>query len=298
MEFQTDALTPIGPLPIRPAACRPELLPGGQLDFARRAFQTFLDRLSEALSSYLCAPVEIRFSGADQMPLSKALGEDENQACLVRMDLSPFRGVAHLALGREFAGAALETLLGAPSDAAAIPRDSLTEVDLHLLGDLIALLTAELQQAWRPVCGCSFEQLSVHTWQTRPASDSGGASALVLTAEIVLNGSASALRLMVPSLLVRLAFEPSPEAAPESAGPGALLQAVSAASLDVEAVLGGARIRMRDLLDLRPGHTLELPHKTSAPIACQVNGLVKFRGELVGGGQSVGFQIQSGPAPR
>jgi flagellar motor switch protein FliM len=296
MEYQPDAPSPRGPLPIRPAPCRPESLPGAQIDFARRAFQGFLDRLSESLAGYLCAPIEIRISGVDQLPLAEALDGEEDQACLVRMDLRPFRGVAHLTLGRAFAGAVLETLLGAPSDAAAIPRDSLTEVDLHLLSDLIALLTGDLQQSWQPLSGCAFELLSVHTGQTRPAAEPGGASALVLTAEIVLNGSPSGLRLVVPSLLIRLASAPRLEATPEAAESCALLDAMSAASLDVEAVLGGARIRMRDLLDLRPGHTLELPHKTGAPIAGRVNGVVKFRGELVGGGESVGFQILAGPA--
>jgi flagellar motor switch protein FliM len=283
---------------MRPPACRPELLPSDQIDFARRAFQSYLDRLSEALAGYLCTPLEIRFSGADQLPLQEALGENGDNACLMRVDLTPFRGVAYLALGSKFAGAVLEALLGASADAADIPRDSLTEVDLHILEDLITLLTAELRRTWKPICGCGFELLSVHSRQTLPAVESGGASVLALSAEVVLNGSASVLRLMLPSLLVRLAFAPRPEAATETAGASALLGAVSSASLQLEAVLRGARIRMRDLLDLRPGHTLELPHRTGAPIACHVNGVMKFAGELVGGGESVGFQIHGATEQR
>ena len=54
--------------------CRPELLLPGQLELARRAFEKFRDGLSTLLSGYSCTPAEIRFAGADQQPVARAVG--------------------------------------------------------------------------------------------------------------------------------------------------------------------------------------------------------------------------------
>ena len=61
----------------------------------------------------------------------------------------------------------------------------------------------------------------------------------------------------------------------------ALLDALDAASLEVEAFLPAGDIRVRDLLLLKPGSILELPPKADTPIEGHINGVAKFQGELV-----------------
>jgi hypothetical protein len=63
-----------GQLPSRAAECQPERLSPGQIELARRAFEKFRDGLSTLLSGYSCTPAEIRFAGADQQPVARAVG--------------------------------------------------------------------------------------------------------------------------------------------------------------------------------------------------------------------------------
>jgi len=280
--------------PAESAACRPEMLLDDQLDLAREAFRQFLDRAAAALLRYLSCPIEVAYAGADQLPLSEALGKLESGACVASMDLSPIPGVAYLTLERQLVGTALEILMGAPADAPEIPRASLTAVDLHILQDLVALLADEVRGTWKPLCGCSFLAPSARAAGTGAGAAADDCSALVLTAKVVLNGGTGALQFIVPSVLIRAAFaQPSRADTVPPAPRDALFDAVCSASFGLEAVLRGSGIRIRDLLDLKAGDTLALPYKTDAPVECQVNGVVKYRGALVGSGESVGFQIGS-----
>jgi flagellar motor switch protein FliM len=282
------------PLRTSQATFHTEALLSEQIDHSRDAFQQFLDRAAAAISGYLSCHAEITDVGVEQMPLSEALGNIESGSCAAPLDLSPCRGTAYLALGKRVVGALLDNLLGASADAAEIPRESLTSVDLHVLQEIIALLASEVRAAWEPICDCSFSPLSAAAAEACTEAGDDAHSVLVLRAEVTLNGVASPLQLIVPSLLIRLAFaHRRATSAPEPATRDALLEAVYSASFGVEAVLRGSRIKLRDLLSLRVGHTLALPHKTDELIQCQVNGVVKYRGELLTNGESTGFQVVS-----
>jgi flagellar motor switch protein FliM len=291
MESQSD-VSSRGPGRADTPAYRPESLPNDQFDLAWGSFQQFLKQAAIALAGYLSSPVEIGHVEAGQLSFSDALSNVESGACVTPMDLSPLPGVAHLILGRQLVGAALETLLGAPKDAPEIPRSSLTAVDLHLLQEPVAQLAAEMRSIWEPICGASFLPLSVNAPEACLGAGIDTHSVLVLTAKVLLNGGASTLQIVVPSLLIRLAFDHRRGVKAAATAPcDALLDALGSASFGLEAVLRGSGIRVRDLLDLKAGHTLALPNKTDAPIECQVNGVVKYRGELVSNGESTGFQI-------
>jgi flagellar motor switch protein FliM len=216
----------------------------------------------------------------------------------VFLELSSFQNSAYLALGHNFVSTALELLLGAPAEVAATPRQSLTEVDLHVLQELLERVVDELRGAWQSTCGASLRLVSTDLAEPFAGAQPDGRSDLVLTAEITLRESAATISLMVPSVLVRLASEQVRESITVAAAANrrALLDALDAASLEVEAVLPAGDIRIRDLLCLKPGSILALPCPADAPIEGHVNGVAKLQGELVNSGKSVAFQVWSWPA--
>jgi flagellar motor switch protein FliM len=275
------------------AECRTDLLPASQVEVAQRAFEQFLAGLSEVLPGYLFTPAEIRLLSVDQQLLSRALGESEHGSCTVAFAPQPFDHRIQLQLGRNFGSAALESVLGAPAGAVSLARESLTDVDFHILRDLIDLVAEELRKAWLATSRYSLEMVSTELTSTVNGSQSEDQGVVLLTAEVVMRECSGAIRLLVPSVLLRLMSTAEPDSATGGiAQRETLIEALAAASLDVEAVLDGARIQFRDLLGLEPGKILQLPHKTDAAIECQVNGIKKFRGELVSSGKSLGLQIQ------
>jgi flagellar motor switch protein FliM len=284
--------------PARAAECQPELLLPGQIELARRAFDKFRDGLSMLLAGYFYVPAEVRFASADQQPLAQALSESQSGACTVVLELSSFQNGAYLVLGHSFVCTALELLLGAPAEVTGAPRESLTEIDLHIIQGLVELVAGELRDAWQAICGASLRLVSVGLAGRFAGAEADDRSVLVLKAEVGLRDSTDSIRLIIPSVLVRLAAGQVRGSATIAAAANrqALLDALDAASLEVEAVLSAGDIRICDLLRLKPGSILALPRKADTPIEGHVNGVAKLQGELVNTGKSVGFQVWSWPA--
>ena len=278
--------------------CRPELLSPGQVELARRAFEKFLGGLSTLLTGHFCVPAEIRFTGAAQRPLTQALKEAGSGPCTVLLELSSFQNSVYLALGHNFVCTVLELLLGAPAEVTGAPRESLTEVDLHIVQGIVEQVADELRGAWQSTCGGSLRLVSTHLAERFAVEQPDDRSVLLSTAEITLRESEATIGLVVPSVLVRLASGQVRESATVAAATNrqTLLDALDGASLEVEAVLRAGDIRIRDLLRLKPGSILALPSKADAPVEGHVNGVAKLQGELVATGKSVGFQVWSWPA--
>lgn len=59
------------------------------------------------------------------------------------------------------------------------------------------------------------------------------------------------------------------------------IEALGDVELKVEVVLGRARLRLQELLDVRPGQAVELDRARNAPVDVLVNGMLFARGEIV-----------------
>jgi flagellar motor switch protein FliN len=94
-------------------------------------------------------------------------------------------------------------------------------------------------------------------------------------------------------------FEP-PAPAPGQALP---MDALHDVELNVEVILGRARMTLRELLAARPRTTIELDRPVRSPVDVMVNGTLFARGEMVVVGDSeIGVQItevvgSESPAP-
>lgn len=84
-------------------------------------------------------------------------------------------------------------------------------------------------------------------------------------------------------------FEPPPSPAPGQALP---MDALHDVELNVEVILGRARMTLRELLAARPRTTIELDRPVRSPVDVMVNGTLFARGEMVVVGDSeIGVQI-------
>lgn len=84
-------------------------------------------------------------------------------------------------------------------------------------------------------------------------------------------------------------FEPAP--AP-TVGHSLPMDALHDVELNVEVILGRARMTLRDLLAAKPRTTIELDRPVRSPVDVMVNGTLFARGEMVVVGDSeIGVQI-------
>jgi flagellar motor switch protein FliM len=275
------------------AECRPELLLPSQSDLAGARFQSFLDGLTGRLPGCLGISGEVHYAGSQQGPLSMI--PEEPGSCRVLLDLSPAPGQAQLLISRSLVSATLEAVLGAPEDLESESHEFLTDLDLKLLDGFISAVCDELQMAWRPMTNASFRRLDVMSRQS-DKPELPEQSVLVLSGEVVIRGGGGPLHLVVPSLFVRLASEtgasgPEPGSGSAVGDSNLLLEALGSVSVQVDVVIHGSDIRIRDLLALKEGAVLMLPRQAGTPLEGQVNRLVKMRGSLISNGGLAGFEF-------
>lgn len=253
------------------------------------AFERFLRAVSARISDEFCAPVGKGPFTAVACGLSSALLDIDSEDCVVSLRLAPATASAYLIIDRRFARWAVDVLLGAPPAFAGQWQGALTELDLRAIAVLIELAAGELKTAFANVCGISSARLLPSRGEI--ISQGGGIEIIMLASDLEVSGFSCPLRLLVPAALARSA-RPAALAPVDDSLRERLGSALANATVDVQAVLRGADMRFGDLMRLRPGIVMALPRKAGSSIDCQVNGVVKFHGEMVRSGVSPALLIQ------
>ena len=277
--------------------CNPDRLPADRVPFVDAIHQQFLQSLGLALTRYLYTPVKASPTGIDQLPVVSFLETSATDACVIAFDLAPTRGQAWMGLSARLVFRILDILLGAPETAALAARGTITEIDRHVLREFFPMLIASLDAAWTP-SGISLSMKSMGTAEeVRQTADLDG-TALVLNCKVTIAESENTFRVAVPVLAVRLAAleneqKAAAEVAGETAARTARLDAVSGATVQLEAVLGGSSIRLGDLAAMQAGQILVLTEPAGSQLECLVNGKAKFRGEWIAIGDRHGLQVDA-----
>jgi flagellar motor switch protein FliM len=272
--------------------CTPGILPVDQIGLVEAIHRKFLQSLARRLGDWLQTAVDTDLAAIEQTQFSDFLNSCDGDACLIWLDTKPSVGPAILELSPGFVHRVLSILIGAPENSAR-PERGITGIERHILRECFDTIVLQLKEAWagRRV---AFEPMAVAPGEEQAQPALGG-SAVVIGSLLSLGGDRESIRLAIPALLVRLAVTGMSAAAapPQAASRPLVLEAMRAAAVRVEAVLGGSSLRMRDLLTLQPGQILTLGPPANCSVECIVNGVSKFQGELVSSGRNQAFQIGS-----
>ncbi len=276
------------------AVCVPGALPVHQIAFVDTIHRKFLHAMERRLGTALEIPVSAEQGTIEQAPFAEFVSASEPDACMIPLIATP-GGDAILELSPGFVHGLLNVLIGAPENAQR-PGRSITGIERHILRECFEGMVAELKAAWSAQ-GVTFDCGTPMEPETSPVLEG---SAVVITALFTFAGVQEPIRLALPALLVRLAAKEA-NAAPVQSHTTArplLLAAMRTATLRVEAILGGASLRMGDLLALEPGQVLTLGPPAKCSVDCVINGVSKFRAELISNGQCQALQIVLPIEPR
>ena len=279
------------------AACTPGALPADQIAFVETIHRKFLQSFARRLGETLETPVNTDLVGIEQMPFSDFLNSCDANACQVSLNAAEGTSRAILELSPGFLHRVLAVLIGAP-ETSVRPERGITGIERHILSGCINALILDLQETWAAYrVNLGAASIAGEDEQAQPVPEGG---AVVVTSVLQLGGSQESMRLAVPALMVRLAaigMHKAKAPLPTASRP-ILLEALRTAGVQVEAILGGPSLRMRDLMALSPGQVLMLGPPANCSVECVVNGVSKFRGELVSNGRNQAFQIDSPIEPR
>lgn len=260
----------------------------------------FLKTAESELAELLQLPVKMTPGETGQSTFSDALKNTSAGDRIIPLDLFPVSGCAFLSLSSPLLLGVLDILLATPSDQRDNSGRVVTAIELHVLRELFDLLTGTLAETWKQFYSAAFLQIPASDEELEQLMATAGTdSAVVLNASVELNGGAADFRLILPTCLARMAelsLKTSAGRAHTEAVDSAIFERLGDAKVDIEVVLQGAGIRIRDLLDLTPGRILVVGSSTGSSFDCLVNGTLQFSGGLMLQDGQCGIQIGA-PSP-
>ena len=280
-----------GVTPTAREECAPGFLPAAQVRFAQDIQEDYHRSLGSVLSAYLEAPIAIASREPRQLPAEEVL-KSAGDVWILSFASECTESPVLLALPGGLLRRALGILISLPTDVAPEGKP-VTEIELHVLREFGDLIVQELVRSWAG----NNVHLKASPWPPLPTADfpAGGDSVLlVLESAMRFGEKEEAFFLAVPVMLVRIA------AAETDAGRGAtgvshdeIFDVLAGAVVEVEAILEGSPIRMKDLVTLHAGQVLTVGRPVGSPFLCLLNGKSKFLGEMTCAGQRQAFQIES-----
>ncbi|HVV45074.1 MAG TPA: FliM/FliN family flagellar motor switch protein [Bryobacteraceae bacterium] len=285
-----------------------EALPAGQL--ASNAVATieeihhaFLKAAQNELAELLQEPVAMNFQGAKQLPISVAMRGTSSGDRALELDLAPLAASAYVIFPPAFLFRTLDILLGTPAAAPATDEEAgkpraVTGIELYILREFFEVFAKALRGAWQPVYPATFTQKPSSFEEDGPAiPEDASESALVLRTGVEMAGLMADFVLVLPTFLARMAHLQSATAVGregdgERMG-GSILRSLGSATLNLDAVLQGATIRIRDLLAMAPGQVLTIGNSEDSSFDCLVNGKPQFTGSLVPSGERCALRIET-----
>lgn len=264
------------------------------VDFAKRTHERFLAALEAELSELVQSPVSTQPREAWQSQLSSIL-DSASEKHLMTVGLEPLRGCAVLAFSPALLTAVLDILL----DTQFRPEEAghkVTGIEFHILRDFFDVILRCLRNAWRPAYPVAFAPASSGNEEAiQKAIDFTDDTTLTMESSIGVNGRTATFGLTIPSMLVRLASlvsneNQAAESAPEPVR-HSIVNVLARSSVRLEGVLLGSEIRIRDLMELQPGHLLLLDSPVGTEFDCVINGKSSFKGELLGQRNRYSFQV-------
>ncbi|MGD1070262.1 MAG: FliM/FliN family flagellar motor switch protein [Bryobacteraceae bacterium] len=279
------------------SACEP-LVPGRLarevLANVENVHKFFLQSAAAELSELLDTPVAMDFQESAQSSLSEALNHSESAGIAIALDLSPLSQRGLLTFPCALLFRVLDILLAVPESRLDDPGRSVTAIELYILREFFDVFASALRSAWEPFYPAAFNRISLPPEESAArAAEWRNDLALILSATVRLAEVSADVHLIVPAFLARLAHLKSTAAIGPAAEPVrvSVLNCLADATLRMDAVLEGASIRIRDLLDLAPGRILTVGNAESSSFDCLLNGKRRFTGQLVSSGGRCGIQI-------
>jgi len=245
----------------------PGVLPPAERMLVERLHGDFLQALSEELSRHLLCSVAARLEKIE--PAGESSPTELLHGCVVALEIESPRASVFSAFPAEWIARVLRILMLTPADAPAAEQHAVTEIELHLMRDVLELVGQKLAEAWRT---CGFEARLV---SMGPAPAVCGPM-LLADALLSFDDVPERFRIGFPALLARIAAIHGNAAGPTRPARETILRNLGSAALRVEAILEGSALRIGDLLAVRPGQILAVGQPVDAACQCVINGKVSF----------------------
>ncbi len=261
---------------------RPNRVSKEQLRSIRAIHDKMARNLASKISSLMRSIVEIQLHSVDQMTYGEFLMSLPSPTSFNVFSIKPLDGKGVIEINPSIVFPMIDRLLGGPG----IPFDTdreFTDIELNLLDQILKVIIANMKEIWSPVIDIypviEAKESSPNVVQIVAQNE----IVIMVVMEIIIGQTSGMMNICYPvisieSLLPRLAsrdlmFSEKNSRKSRNKELKALLRG---AKMELEAVLGYAKLNMKEILDLQEGDIIKLNRANNDTVMIKVDGREKF----------------------
>lgn len=283
---------------------RPDRIAKDQLRAIHLLHENFARSLASSLSAYLRAYVAVNLVSVEQLAFMEFTHVLPSPTSMVALGMAPYDGSAVLELNPALVFPILEMLLGGTGQNAPKLNREITEIEQSILDGLLRIILNDLRAAWLAVAEIDF---SIESHETEPQLLqilAPNEAVVAISVEVRIGDNAGIMNLGIPSITVKMLrqkFDQQWSVRKNRIGDAEqskVLDLVQTADLNLEAALRGPTMPVESLLALQEGDLLVFDFPVRKPVDLLVNGVLKYRGEVVSNGRKRVFETRDPFKPK
>ena len=261
---------------------RPNRVSKEQLRSMRAMHDKMARNLASAISSLMRSIVEIQLHSVDQMTYGEFLMSLPSPTSFNVFSFKPLDGKGVIELNPSIVFPMIDRLLGGPG----IPFDTnreFTDIELNLLEQILRVITQNMKEVWSPIMEVypviEAKESSPNVVQIVAQNE----IVIMVVMEIIIGQTSGMMNICYPvisieSLLPKLASRDLmlSETSSRKSRNKELRALLRGAKIELEAVLGYAKLNMKEVLDLQVGDIIKLNRPADDSVVVKVDGREKF----------------------
>ena len=265
---------------------RPNRVSKEQLRSMRAMHDKMARSLASNISSLMRSIVEIQLHSVDQMTYGEFLMSLPSPTSFNVFSLKPLDGKGIIEINPSIVFPMIDRLLGGPG----IPFDAnreFTDIELNLLDQILRIITQNMKEVWAPIMDLypviEAKESSPNVVQIVAQNE----IVIMVVMEIVIGQTSGMMNICYPvisieSLLPKLASRDLmlSETSGRKSRNRELRALIRGARIELEAVLGYAKLNMKEILDLEVGDIIKLNRVADDSVMVKVDGREKFVAEF------------------
>ena len=261
---------------------RPNRVSKEQLRSIRAMHDKMARNLASAISSLMRSIVEIQLHSVDQMTYGEFLMSLPSPTSFNVFSFKPLDGKGVIELNPSIVFPMIDRLLGGPGISFDTNRE-FTDIELNLLEQVLRVITQNMKEVWSPIMEVypviEAKESSPNVVQIVAQNE----IVIMVVMEIIIGQTSGMMNICYPvisieSLLPKLASRDLmlSETSSRKSRNKELRALLRGAKIELEAVLGYARLNMKEVLDLQEGDIIKLNRPADDTVVLKVDGREKF----------------------
>jgi len=264
---------------------RPNRFSKEQLHTLSIIHEDFARHLTTYLSAQLRTIVQVSVFVVEQMTYNEFISSIPNPSLIAVVDFSPLKGAAIFEINPSIAFSIIDRLLGGAGEFKEKLRGP-TEIENVIIKNIFDKMTSIMKTAWNDITqiNCKMEKLETNPQFVQLVSPNETVALVTFNAKV--GKSEGMLNICIPHMVIEpiipklstRVWLSNTKKENNNEDEYFITKKITAVNTEVRAVIGKARIKVQDFVNLKPGDVITLNRKVMDEVEVYIKDKLKFKG--------------------